>query len=532
MAAPPRSLNGPAGPDPVSDYRVPVTGRATSGGPADHPAGMPDVVEPMLVGSGEFPGGPDWTVEFAWEGLRVLAYVTAQGVRLRSSSGRSLSGVFPDLEAALHHTAPIGGVILDGTVVAQGPTGTPRRRALQTRSGRSHPSDGLIRRVPVAFLVGDVLWHGGRSTLDLPQRRRRELGEDLRLEDPAVLMTPAFPATELGPVMHAADQHGLDALHARQVDAPYRPGRRSKHFLRVPVRRVRQVVVGGFSPADPRRPQTAIGALLLGVPEVGGLRYVGRAGLRTAVDRSAVADALAHLRRADSPFTAPLPVEVAEHAVWMAPQLVGRVEYADRMPDGRLRLPIWRGQVTKDEIDAARFVQIPRPPTAPPATVAGEAPPRSSTEAAPPAGIESPVRRRLEQHFFYNSLNTIAAVIRTDPGHARDLLLGFAELNRAADRATPTTTLGDELDAVRAYLKLEQARFGARLRTDLDVDAALHGHSVTPMALLEAVRTTVQDHIEPRPGGGMLVLRASAGVCTVAVDGDPPHATVALLATG
>ncbi|MGE3286522.1 MAG: histidine kinase [Pseudonocardia sp.] len=555
-----------------------MTGRAASGAAAT----MPDLVEPMLAGSGEFPGGPDWSVEFAWEGLRVVAHVTAQRARLRSSSGRSLASVFPDLETALRAVAPRGGMILDGTVVAQGPSGTPRRRALQSRAGTFRPSEALMRRVPVAFLVGDLLWHGGRSTLDLPYRQRRELAEGLPTDEPAVWLTPTFPATELGPVMHAADQHGVDALYGRQLDAPYRPGRRSRHFLRLPVRRVRQVLVGGFSPADPRRPDSAIGALLLGVPDGGALRYVGRAGLRDAADRRAIAEALPGLRRAHSPFTAPLPREIAESAVWMAPQLVGRVEFADRMPDGRLRLPTWRGLVPDGEIDPAQLVEVaPAPDAADPsvpgarpgaagatspvgaptgavtggATAAATAPPTGpdavsdagpagppgaaphgptpgapeprSTPGTQPDAEPATERRRLEQHFFYNSLNTIASVIRTDPARARDLLLGFADLNRATDRAAATTTLGEELAAVRAYLQLEQARFGRRLRVDLDVDAALHDLELPPLALLDAVRTTVQERIEPRPEGGTLVLRAVLrGECTIAVDGEAPHARV------
>lgn len=507
-----------------------MTGRATSGAAAT----MPDLVEPMLAGSGEFPGGPDWSVEFAWEGLRVVAHVTGQRARLRSSSGRSLASVFPDLETSLRAVAPRGGVILDGTVVAQGPSGTPRRRALQSRAGTFRPSEALMRRVPVAFLVGDVLWHGGHPTLDLPYRRRRALAEQLRLDEPAVWLTPTFPATELGPVMHAADQHGVDALYARQLDAPYRPGRRSRHFLRLPVRRVRQVVVGGFSPADPRRPDSAIGALLLGVPEGDGLRYVGRAGLRDAADRRAIARALPELRRPRSPFTAPLPREVAEHAVWMRPRLVGRVEYADRMPDGRLRLPTWRGLVPDGELDAAQLVEPPPRPDAPaagqvPVAAPTVDPPEPAAEPQPDPG-HAAERRRLEQHFFYNSLNTIASVIRSDPARARELLLGFADLNRAADRTAASTTLGEELTAVRAYLQLEQARFGRRLRVDVDIDAALHGAPVAPLALLEAVRATVQERIEPRRDGGTLVVRAGPEGCTVAVDDAAPHVHVPLAA--
>ena len=120
----------------------------------------------------------------------------------------------------------------------------------------------------------------------------------------------------------------------------------------------------------------------------------------------------------------------------------------------------------------------------PPGTVAG-APdvPRQETRAARPetapdigaAAVQATEARRLEQHFVYNSLNAIASLIRTDPARARELLVGFADLSRATDRPADTpSTLGHELAVVRDYLALEQARFGKRLRVEIDVDRALH----------------------------------------------------------
>ena len=105
--------------------------------------------------------------------------------------------------------------------------------------------------------------------------------------------------------------------------------------------------------------------------------------------------------------------------------------------------------------------------------------------------------------------------MRTDPGRARELLLGFADLNRAADRPEGTPgTLGDELTAVRAYLQLEQARFGPRLQVEIVVDEGLHALPMAPRRVLDAVRAVVQQRIEPRRGGGTVTVtaeRAGAG---------------------
>jgi bifunctional non-homologous end joining protein LigD len=115
--------------------------------------------------------------------------------------------------------------------------------------------------------------------------------------------------------------------------------------------------------------------------------------------------------------------------------------------------------------------------------------------------------RRLEQHFVYNALNTIAALMRTDPVHARELLLGFADLTRVADRPEGAAgTLGDEIAAVRAYLQLEQARFGRRLQVEITVDEGLHALPMGPRRVLDAVRAVVQQRIEPRPGGGTVTV--------------------------
>ncbi|MDN5747878.1 MAG: histidine kinase, partial [Pseudonocardia sp.] len=126
--------------------------------------------------------------------------------------------------------------------------------------------------------------------------------------------------------------------------------------------------------------------------------------------------------------------------------------------------------------------------------------------AAPPD--DPPVEvRRLEQHFVYNSLNTIAALIRTDPSRARELLFGFADLSRTAD-GPPESTLGRELDAVRAYLRIEQARFGARLQVDIDVEPGVEVVPIASMTVLSVVRQAVQKGIEPVREGGLLRVSA------------------------
>lgn len=501
-----------------------VVARSTSGV-------MPDLVPPMQPAAGrpEPPAGADWVVEVAWTGHRCIAYVHPGRVRLLSSGDHSVTAAFPELAEPLLTRAPRRGMVLDGTLVARAEGRSSRPRLLQRRTSVHRPSESLVRRIPVDLLVADLLWIDGRSTVDLPYRYRRALLEELKFDSAPVWTTSSFPAAELAAIMPAAEQYGVDALHVRHLEARYRPGGSSQFWVRVPVRRTRAVVVGGWTPTDPRRPDS-VGALLLGVPTGEGLRYVGRVGL-TAEEGRHVADALPALHSPRSPFVEPPPPDAGRHAAWLAPQLLGWVEFTGWSGDGRLRLPAWRGVAAADVVDEAQWARPPGldEPTGPdtaaaegdtagvesaeaePSAVDGEADSASSSRPTDSSAADPVESRRLEQHFVYNSLNTIASLVRTDPSRARELLLGFADLTRATDRpAGATTTLGDEMATVQAYLRLEQARFGKRLRVDVSVGPELHAVPVSPMAVLSAVRATVQQQIEPRPGGGTLTVTARA----------------------
>ena len=440
-------------------------------------------------------------------------------------------------------------MVLDGTVVARGEEHAPRARRLARRSGLHRPSEAHIRTLPVDFQVADLLWLDGHSTVELPYRDRRALLDGLGFDSAPVWSTSPLPLSELETMLRIADAKGVDALHARHLGARYRPGGRSPMWVKVPVPRVRQVVVGGWTPTDVARPDT-IASLLLGVPDgAGGLRYVGRVGV-TGEHRRRVS-AMVQLQRPLSPFSGSVPADVARYAVWVSPELVGAVEFTGFSAGGRLRLPRWLGLAdpadrldpadlrdSDQSGDASRWARpdTPARAEAPPvrpesaleATLESpaESPPDSSSEPAPEEVVEAPASpvpavppeaaqiesgRRLEQHFVYNSLNTIASMIRTDPGRARELLFGFADLSRAADQpGDARSRLGHELEAARGYLGLEQARFGSRLRVEIDVPEPLHGLVVAPMALITAVRDAVQREIEPLPEGGLLSVTAVA----------------------
>jgi bifunctional non-homologous end joining protein LigD len=231
-------------------------------------------------------------------------------------------------------------MILDGTLVARGEEHAPRVARLQRRSARFRPTERHIRTVPVDLQVADLLWLDGHSLVDLPYRDRRALLEGLGFAAAPVWTTSPMPISELPSLLRIAEAKGVEALHARHLGSRYRPGQRSPLWVRVPVPRIGRVLVGGWTPVDPNRPDR-IASLLVGVPEGRGLRYVGRVGV-SGEERRPVAG-LRQLRRADSPFQDGVPADVARDAIWVDPRVAGLVDHTGFTADGRLRLPHWRG---------------------------------------------------------------------------------------------------------------------------------------------------------------------------------------------
>jgi len=138
------------------------------------------------------------------------------------------------------------------------------------------------------------------------------------------------------------------------------------------------------------------------------------------------------------------------------------------------------------------------------------------------ASIES----RVQPHFLFNTLNSIAALVHQDPAGAERMTGQLAALLRSAldSTATPVVPLDDELQVVRAYLDIERVRFGGRLRYSVDVVDGAGRLMVPRMALQTLVENSVKYAVSPRRDGASIRVRAAAADerLTVTVEDDGP----------
>jgi two-component system sensor histidine kinase AlgZ len=119
------------------------------------------------------------------------------------------------------------------------------------------------------------------------------------------------------------------------------------------------------------------------------------------------------------------------------------------------------------------------------------------------------LQARIRPHFLFNSMNTVAALIRVDPEAAERTVEDLSELFRAAlgQHATRDGTLGEELALIERYLAIEQLRLGARLRVRRELDDLPAEFPLPRLLLQPLVENAVRHGIQPLRGGGEVILR-------------------------
>jgi two-component system LytT family sensor kinase len=120
------------------------------------------------------------------------------------------------------------------------------------------------------------------------------------------------------------------------------------------------------------------------------------------------------------------------------------------------------------------------------------------------------LRMQINPHFFFNTLNTISALIHDDPHAADRMVARLSELlRRTLDRAdTQEVPLREELDFLRRYLEIEQTRFGERLTVNIQVEPGTEDLLVPFLLLQPLVENAIRHGIEPREEPGHVEIRA------------------------
>ena len=138
----------------------------------------------------------------------------------------------------------------------------------------------------------------------------------------------------------------------------------------------------------------------------------------------------------------------------------------------------------------------------------------------------SSLESRIHPHFLFNTLNSIAALIPTDPERAEDTVGKLASLLRFSLNAHQSglVPLSQELKIVRDYLEIEKTRFGSRIRFEIDVPESLDSIKVPPLALQGLVENCVKHVVAQCPQGASIEITGSKDsnrICLEVIDDGP-----------
>jgi ATP-dependent DNA ligase len=285
---------------------------------------QPPIKPQLALTRKSLPEGEEWAYEEKLDGFRAIVFVDGDDSCIQSRGGKALSRYFPELSFAP------GRYVLDGELVIRDGDGNVAFDALQMRI---HPAESRInllsKEIPAGYVAFDLLAEDDEVLLDLPLRERRARLERLAAERGLTLSTLSADTAQAEEWLRTCE-----GTMAKQLDAPYVPGKR-KGMAKVKREREIDCVVVGWRPG---KEEGTVGSLILGLYEGEELRPVGHISGFSAAEKRAMPKMLAHLETGESGTAEPSRWTGGRDLEWVAlrPELVIEVGY-DHASAGRIR---------------------------------------------------------------------------------------------------------------------------------------------------------------------------------------------------
>jgi ATP-dependent DNA ligase len=284
----------------------------------------PPIKPQLALTRKELPEGEEWAYEPKLDGFRAIVFVDGEEAYIQSRGGKELARYFPELSFAP------GRWVLDGELVIRDADGNLEFDSLQERI---HPAQSRIellsQEIPAGYIVFDLLAEGEESLLEAPLSERRA-----RLE--AIAPEAGLELTPLTPDVAQAERWlgSIEGVMAKQLDAPYIPGKR-KGMAKVKRERTIDCVVMGWRPG---KEEGTVGSLILGLYDDGELRSVGHISGFSAAAKRSMRAMLGPLETGESGSAEPSRWTGGRDLEWveLRPELVIEVGY-DHAASGRIR---------------------------------------------------------------------------------------------------------------------------------------------------------------------------------------------------
>jgi bifunctional non-homologous end joining protein LigD len=303
-------------------------------GPAPRPVSTRTYVPMLATLAEDIPRGAGWLFEVKWDGYRAIAKVFGGEATLTSRNGNDLTARFLNVAKEVAKAVKTPAAVLDGEVCALDEAGRSSFSAMQQGKAGT----------PLVYYVYDLLEVEGEPLVDLPLvERRKRLEKLLDKRNRCVRLSEAFD--DGAALLEAAEQQGLEGIVAKRLDSRYIQGKRTRDWLKIKTHGEQEFVIAGFTKGTGRR-ASSFGSLVLGYYRGDDLVYAGNVGTGfNSREIEKLLDKLRPLKRPTSPFpeVPKMPKVRKSDVIWVEPELVCEVEFAEWTHDGRLRAPSYKG---------------------------------------------------------------------------------------------------------------------------------------------------------------------------------------------
>ena len=320
-------------------------------------AKIPIGMKPMLATLVDEPfDDPQWIFEVKWDGYRALAFLQKGDVQVLSRNNKQFNEKFYPIYQLLQKWTDLD-VVLDGEILVITDKGISNFGKLQ--NWRSEADGNLV------YYVFDLLWYNGKDLRGLALSERQAILKSiLPTDDDSIRLSQVFHASGID-LFHAAQKMGLEGIIAKKSNSTYTADARSSEWLKIKVHQRQEVIIAGFTKNENTSKQFS--SLLLGVYENGALQYAGKVG--TGFSDQLQKEMMAQFKPLitdKSPFDEipdvnkpsrfrPNPPKAK--AIWLMPELVCEVAYAEVTTDGVFRQASFQGmRVDKKAKDVIREI--------------------------------------------------------------------------------------------------------------------------------------------------------------------------------
>jgi len=303
-------------------------------------AAMPNVIRPMLATPMDQPfSDPDWLFEMKWDGVRAICFISEGRGRFVSRSQIDMTAQYPEL-ANIASAIKAREAILDGEIVALDEQGISRFQLLQPRMGRKNLRgiERLAAQSRIVFYVFDLIYLDGFDLTRCQLLDRKTLLQGI-LKPAKNVRYSDHVIGEGERLIEEVAKIPLEGVVAKRTNSIY-VQRRTDAWLKLKNVKQLAVVIGGYTQS--RKSRDRFGALVVGLYEGTGLRYVAHVGGGFSQKVLEQLDQLMQPLRTQRCYFVQTPV-TNEPVQWIEPRLVVQVKFSEWTADVRMRQPVFLG---------------------------------------------------------------------------------------------------------------------------------------------------------------------------------------------